>query len=408
MGGVSLNSRLLRNASVILGALTAGLVGLGGTASAGSGLTPASHHPIYMPTVEQRMAIQQGKGRSIQPPPIPACIPSPVPAPPPPVPSCAFPAPPYGEPWVTNMAYFGGPVQTNPHIYLVYWGWGQPGAFTSCLSAAQLRALKDPVPCDPDLAGLRMLQFVQQLGGTKWAGVQDQYYQTINGYEEHVNNPVNQLGGVWIDNTNHTHSRLSYNEIALEAERGLVHFKIPAAEWNNSNIVVVQPQHFQDGSATGYCAWHDYGVKEYYPVKHQGFPFTNMPYIGNMGGSCGANILNSSAAGALDGYSIVLGHEIEETVTDPGAGDVLGGKNYGGWLDLTGYENGDKCAWVGHNATGAGPKMFPNFPGEAAVIAGNQGGQFPVQSLWSNRAAMGAGYCEGAGTDLPANPVPPL
>jgi hypothetical protein len=26
---------------------------------------------------------------------------------------------------------------------------------------------------------------------------------------------------------------------------------------------------------------------------------------------------------------------------------------------------------------------------------------FPVQSLWSNMAALGAGWCAGAGTDLP-------
>ena len=34
-------------------------------------------------------------------------------------------------------------------------------------------------------------------------------------------------------------------------------------------------------------------------------------------------------------------------------------------------------------------------------INGNQGTVFAVQSLWSNNAAVGAGYCAGAGTDLP-------
>ena len=28
-----------------------------------------------------------------------------------------------------NMAYFGGHVQVTPKIYLVFWGWGQAGAF---------------------------------------------------------------------------------------------------------------------------------------------------------------------------------------------------------------------------------------------------------------------------------------
>jgi hypothetical protein len=34
-------------------------------------------------------------------------------------------------------------------------------------------------------------------------------------------------------------------------------------------------------------------------------------------------------------------------------------------------------------------------------ITSNAGQAFAVQSLWSNDAAEGAGYCAGAGTDLP-------
>ena len=28
-----------------------------------------------------------------------------------------------------NMAYWGGHVQVSPRVYIVYWGWGEPGAF---------------------------------------------------------------------------------------------------------------------------------------------------------------------------------------------------------------------------------------------------------------------------------------
>lgn len=46
---------------------------------------------------------------------------------------------------------------------------------------------------------------------------------------------------------------------------------------------------------------------------------------------------------------------------------------------------------------------FAHFPGESADITGSRsrGERFPVQALWSNAAAAGAGYCVGAGTDLP-------
>jgi prepilin-type processing-associated H-X9-DG protein len=34
-----------------------------------------------------------------------------------------------GVPAPANMAYFGGHVQVTLKIYLVFWGWGQNGAF---------------------------------------------------------------------------------------------------------------------------------------------------------------------------------------------------------------------------------------------------------------------------------------
>jgi serine protease len=137
-----------------------------------------------------------------------------------------------------------------------------------------------------------------------------------------------------------------------------------------------------------------------------------MPYqlVINSNGAnvCGENFVNGGATGKLDGFSIVLGHEIEETVTDPGAEDVLGGaglgnqKFLGGWYDtIDADENGDKCAWVGTLLDGGGtPDVMP-IPGAVGNITGNRGTTFPVQSLWSNHAAAGLGYCAGAGTDLP-------
>jgi hypothetical protein len=65
-------------------------------------------------------------------------------------------------------------------------------------------------------------------------------------------------------------------------------------------------------------------------------------------------------------------------------------------------ENGDKCAWVGENLlTATGPPE--PIPGAINDITGNQGTKFAVQSLWSNAAAAGTGYCAGAGDDLPGS-----
>jgi serine protease len=274
-----------------------------------------------------------------------------------------------------------------------------------------------------------MADFVSQLGGTHWAGIQTQYFQTTaSGRRRHITNPRHQLAGIWSDDSNNAGvlpattadkpagPGNTYTQLAMEAARAVRHFGI--TNLANADIVIAQPPKFSDPNAIsqGYCAFHDYtqpGLqKGIYDGIRRGIAYTNMPYqlAINSGGAnvCGENFVNGGAAGKLDGFSIVLGHEIEETVTDPGAEDILGGAGLGnqtflgGWYDaIDADENGDKCAWVGTLLDGQGtPQVLP-IPGAVGNIRGNRGTVFPVQSLWSNRAAAGLGYCAGAGTDLP-------
>jgi serine protease len=311
---------------------------------------------------------------ALQPPPVetgPVCVPDPVG-------ECVLPPPPAGEPDPVNMAYFGGHVQVTPKIYLVLWGWGEPGAFN--------HATPGMPTSDPDGAGARMLAFIKAMGGTEWAGTQTQYFETVNGH----------------DNSNPIHNNVSGLELAQEAQRAVAHFGV--TDLDNSQFVIAQPQMYNEAGfnqGVGYCAWHDYTQPQFYPGVQPGISFTNMPYVLNSGTSCGENSVNTGYfAGRLDGFTIVMGHEIQETITDPGAEDVINGVNLGGWYDYTGYENGDKCAWVGDVA---GIELEPanTVPGGLNNITGSDGKQYPVQSLWSNDSAGGAGYCAGAGDDLP-------
>jgi len=343
--------------------------------------TPA-HHPLYMPN------LQSLASPALQPPPVtvpPVCVPDPVNG------CVGAGVPPAGQPGVVNMAYFGGHVQVAPKIYLVLWGWGEQGAWSHKRGGMPAR--------DPDGAGARMIAFLKAIGGTQWAGVQTQYFQLDpGGWKEHITNPSSQLKGIWWDDTNASHSNLSYQEIAQEAARGAAHFKIK--DLKNSQVIVAQPENFEDGQflTAGYCAWHDYTQPQFYPGVTPGISFTNMPYVLELGTSCGQDSVNAAPGGDLDGFSIVLGHEVEETVTDPGAEDVIDGNSLGGWYDYSGYENGDKCAWVGYTGV---PGTAQNVPGGLNNITGNDGKLYPVQSLWSNDSAEGAGYCAGAGDDLP-------
>ena len=73
---------------------------------------------------------------------------------------------------------------------------------------------------------------------------------------------------------------------------------------------------------------------------------------------------SSFGNGVFDGYSIVVGHEYAEAVTDP---DNFFAQQ-DGWNDAQGSENGDKCAWTND---------------QNITLGGNQ---FAVQPLWSNEA----------------------
>ena len=399
----------------------------------------ASANPIQMPTITNEIAQQKAIVAAHQAitPPAPPCpengmLPEPFS-------SCGLPeAPATTLPYPTNMVNWGGHVQVSPKVYIVYFGWGQSGAFPAgdkCKAEKLVEgAFKATLRCDPDGAGARMADFVSQMGGTEWASVSTQYYQTASGgQQEHITNPTDVLAGLWADNKNpadlsQTSSEgepgpaNTYTDLAAEAARAAKHFHVK--DLADADFVIAQPQQFSDPNAyqSGYCAFHDYtqpGVeKGIYNGIAPGIAYTNMPYVlkidsepvngGEPSNDCGENAVNAGPSGKLDGVSIVLGHEIEETITDPGAEDIVGSgtntTNLGGWYDaLDANENGDKCAWVGQPLTGpvpGGPQVLP-IPGALGDIKGNQGTTFAVQSLWSNEAAAGTGYCAGAGTDLP-------
>jgi hypothetical protein len=358
-----MSKQFVRSICIAAALLAAVPVTAGSAAAAGS---PLAHRPIFMADTAHVGS------PALQPPPI-CCIPNPGVA--------------LGVPAMGNMAYFGGPVQTAPKIYLVFWGWGQAGAFDHTTAGMPAN--------DPDGAAARMTAFVHALGGTAWAGSQTQYYEVgAGGAQSHITNPADQFGGVWYDDANTIHNNVSGQELAQEAARAAGHFGV--TDLKNAQFVIAQPQRYNEAgfnSGAGYCAWHDYTQASSYPGVTPGIAFTNMPYVLNSGTGCGESSVNPGAAGRLDGFTIVMGHEIEETVTDPGAESA----GVGGWYDVQGWENADKCAWVGY--TGVAPAS--SVPGGLQSITGNDGRQYPIQTLWSNDAAAGAGYCAGGSNDLP-------
>jgi Bacterial Ig domain len=91
--------------------------------------------------------------------------------------------------------------------------------------------------------------------------------------------------------------------------------------------------------------------------------FSNQPYNMDVGSSCGVGFVNSP--GTLDGWTMTLGHEWHETMSDYFPA--------GGWTNpSTGAENSDECAWIAAGSAG----------GAANVSMGT--GTFTEQASWSN------------------------
>jgi hypothetical protein len=418
-------------------------------ASAGALTTAASAHPIKLLTFKGEVAKHHRQATAatsegIVPPPLPCpqngLLPQIELAPGfPLIPNCGLPELPVatGAPYPGQMSYYGGRVQTHPREYLVLWGWGEHGAFGSrACHAERIREgkLRARVGCDPDGAGRYMANFLHQMGGTQWANVQDQYYEVTARGKSFIDEHHNLLAGIWADDRhpgnlsgtnagNPAGPTNTYTDLALEATRAAKHFHLKGRALTNANFIIAQPQAFSDPNAVnpssifGYCAFHDFtlfratGNAYYDPTTgvEQGLSYTNMPYVLSAGAGCGEGLVNGSH-GKLDGFSIALGHEVQETATDPGSEDVVGNvltggtTYYGGWYDeFDGNENGDKCAYVGVSPLAglAGPTLLP-VPGRLDNIKGNRGGTFAVQSLWSDASADGLGWCAGiSSTDLP-------
>jgi serine protease len=251
----------------------------------------------------------------------------------------------------TNLTYHGGAVETAPVVYLVEWGWNG---------------------VDPSGEGAYYSNFLNHVGGTSWANSTTQYCQGVASGTvfcgtggTHVGNPSGILKGTWVDNTNAIPSSPTQSALAAEAVRAAAFFGNTTSGSNASAQYIIATPHGKNtnGFGTSFCAWHSSTSS----LSYGNIAYTNLPYITDAGANCGANSVNTGSAGLLDGVSIVGGHELMETVSDQYPSS--------GWVDGSGAENGDKCAWKG----------LANVSLNGAI--------FPVQPLWSNLANNGAGGC---------------
>jgi hypothetical protein len=258
-----------------------------------------------------------------------------------------------------NLSYHGGVggigVETAPKLYLVFWGSQWNGS-------------------DPSGEAATLEGFYGTAGGSSWLNSVTQYCQGVasgttscNGAGQAAGNPSTLYAGFWSDNGTAAPSHPSQSQLAAEAVNAAAHFGNTSSSSNATvqYVIATATGNSASGFGTQYCAWHSSTSSSYGNVA-----YTNLPYITDAGASCGAGF---NGLGAKAGITIVSGHEMAETITDQFPN--------GGWLDRSGAENGDKCAWIATGSAGASANV--SF----------SGGTYPVQSLWSNAANNSAGGC---------------
>ncbi|MFB7511560.1 hypothetical protein ACFC0P_50885, partial [Streptomyces broussonetiae] len=180
--------------------------------------------------------------------------------------------------------------------------------------------------------------------------------------------------GVWYDNSAASPSAATGHQLGAEAVKAAGHFgNTTAASNRDAYYVILSPHNTNPDNYQGqYCAWHDYNGDSTLtggPVSssYGDIAFSNQPYNMDSGSGCGVGFVNSP--GTLDGWTMTLGHEWHEMMSDQNPA--------GGWTNQTGssyngQENSDECAWISPGSTG----------GAANVTMGT--GTFAEQASWSN------------------------
>jgi serine protease len=180
------------------------------------------------------------------------------------------------------------------------------------------------------------------------------------------------LSGVWYDNSKASPAAATSAQLGSEAVAAASHFgNTTAASNRDAYYVIMSPHGTNPDSYQGsYCAWHDWNGDVGVSSPYGDIAFSNQPYNIDSGAGCGVNFVNGGSAGTLDGYTMTLGHEWHEMMSDQNPA--------GGWTNHTGgsyngQENSDECAWIAAGQTGG-----------AANISFGSFGTYAEQASWSN------------------------
>lgn len=176
----------------------------------------------------------------------------------------------------------GGPVQTHPQVYVVFWDWRS----------------------DPLGERSYLTDFLASIGGTSWLATVQQYGA---GAQRSL------LKGSWSDNAVPVSSHPTKQAVQFEAQRAARHFRIPT--WSPTATSNIDVQIVVALPPGGTCdAYHDF--LWFFGGSFWGITYTALPYNSDRG---------------CRGGAVTESHELAESITDP--------QPFSGWVP----EIADRC-----------------------------------------------------------------
>jgi len=231
------------------------------------------------------------------------------------------------------LTYRGGSVLSSSNTYVVFWGssWN-----------------------DANFAGDKVSgvdRFFTGFGNSSYARTSNEY----SGGGKQITSNSSYFGHV-VDTSAAPSRAPSVSTIVSEACRAASNQPDP----NGVYFIYTSTKAGQ----VNYCAWHSWGNCS------NGVPI-QVAYIPNLDGIAGCDPQDNSSGNSqgLSAIANVTAHELLEAITDPRGS---------GWLDNSGAENGDKCAW--------------SFPPADGLSTFSDGSRWKLQMEWSNAA-----YTAGTG-----------
>jgi hypothetical protein len=260
-----------------------------------------------------------------------------------------------------NLVNHGGSVQSSSTNYLIFWGIPAAPTGFSCPTCDSLSANPSYDDANPYAAAIE--RFFATVGGTSFYGMLTQYGVTNSSH----------LGGVYSDLT--TPAAGTITSTAIEAEVRRVQAATGWAGGITHNFFVITGPGAVPCAPDGACAYTDF-CGYHWTMSDRNGVATAYQVIPYPGPTCSMAVTGAVAdpnlvPGADDAIS-VISHELFESVTDPG----IGFGDYG-WYDDSGYEIGDKCAWIFGSSTPTGGNV---------TLGGHP---FMVQQEYSNAGS----YC---------------